>query len=176
MNLRLNVKPIATAFLSMALCTTMVLAQDTSNSSKTVKAQSDSSPGLPDLVELDPFGGISLFGQVNRGLDTKHITGGVFGGRVGINVSNYVGLELMYEHTNNNVRFLTPIAAGVARYDFGNRIHVSCVESGIPFYSRGSRIRPYVTVVSAPHNSLRPTLPSGLRVIQALTPFITRPI
>ena len=46
-------------------------------------------------VEIDPFGGVSLFGQVNRGLDTKHLTGGALGDVLESTSSKYVGLELM---------------------------------------------------------------------------------
>ena len=101
MNFRLKVKPIASALLSMAVCTAMAVAQDTSNSNNQANAKKSAPAGtaLPDLIELDPFGGISLFGQVNRGLDPKHISGGAFGGRVGANVSDHFGLELMYEYT-----------------------------------------------------------------------------
>src|SRR5690242_5131618 len=118
MRLRLKSKPITVALVSMALCASMAMAQDSSNSSK--KSSDSQAPAagnalppgcvkiippdpkekvrLPDTVEIDPFGGVSLFGQVNRGLDTKQITGGAWGLRVGANVSNYVGLELMGEY------------------------------------------------------------------------------
>jgi len=132
MNIRLKGKPIIGALASVALCASLVVAQDTSSSNSqssnqtTTQAPAAGStpPGcvkiippdpndkvrLPDTIEIDPFGGVSLFGQVNRGLDTKMITGGAFGGRVGVNVSKYVGLELMYEYMVNNVRFVTPIS------------------------------------------------------------------
>jgi outer membrane protein OmpA-like peptidoglycan-associated protein len=149
MNFRLKAKPIASALLSMAVCSTMAIAQDTGTSSNSTKTQAKSTnagPALPDLIELDPFGGISLFGQVNRGLDPKHISGGAFGGRVGANVSDHFGLELMYEYTTNNVRFLAPIAPGFPTYNFGNRIHHLALNPVFNFTPRGSRIRPYVTV------------------------------
>src|SRR6185312_2530685 len=122
MRLRLKSKPITVALVSMALCASLAMAQDSSTSSSqssTNKSSANSQtpaagnaampPGcvkiippdpkekvrLPDTVEIDPFGGVSLFGQVNRGLDTKQITGGAWGLRVGVNVSNYVGLEMM---------------------------------------------------------------------------------
>jgi opacity protein-like surface antigen/outer membrane protein OmpA-like peptidoglycan-associated protein len=148
MNFRLKVKPIASALLSMAVCTTMAVAQDTNNSNDQANAKKSASTGtaLPDLVELDPFGGISLFGRVDSGLDPKHISGGAFGGRVGANVSDHWGLELMYEYLSNNVRFLAPIAPGRPTYDFGNRIHNIALNPVFHFTRRGSRIRPYVTV------------------------------
>jgi flagellar motor protein MotB len=154
MNLRLKSRPIASALLSMALCASLAVAQDANSSS--TQAQSTTKPtsatsndtgnNLPDTIELDPFGGVSIFGQVNRGLAEKHLTGGALGGRVGVNVSKYVGLELMYQYTVNNVRFLTPTQAGLPRYDFGNRIHELAFNPVFHFTPRGSRVRPYVTV------------------------------
>jgi hypothetical protein len=101
---------------------------------------------LPDDVELDAFGGVSIFGQVNRGLDTKQVTGGAWGGRVGANVSNYVGLELMFEYMVNNEHFLTPISAGLPTYSFGNRNYLLALNPVFHFTPKGSRVRPYVTV------------------------------
>lgn len=166
MSLRLKSKPIAAAIVSMALCTTMAFAQDSSTSNQNQSATASNAaagttpPGcvkiippdpkdkvrLPDTIELDPFGGVSVFGQVNRGLDTKMVTGGAFGGRVGVNVSKYVGLELMYEYMVNNVQFITPNGPGVPTYSFGNRNHYLALNPLFYFTPKGSRIRPYVTV------------------------------
>jgi hypothetical protein len=177
MNIRLKTRPIASALLSMALCASVALAQDSSNSSSSSSTNQSSStsqangqasnpagttmpPGcvkiippdpklkvrLPDTVEIDPFGGVSLFGQVNRGLDTKHLLGPAYGARVGVNVSKYVGLELMYERTTNNLRFMTPTAPGLPRYDFANRINYLAFNPVFHFTPKGSRVRPYVTV------------------------------
>ena len=44
MNFRLKVKPIASALLSMAVCTAMAVAQDTSNSSEPSTTRSKSAP------------------------------------------------------------------------------------------------------------------------------------
>src|SRR6476646_11223753 len=172
MRLRLKTKPITVALVSMALCASMAMAQDSSTSSSqsssnqsTANSQTPAAgnampPGcvkiippdpkekvrLLDAVEIDPFGGVSLFGQVNRGLDTKQITGGAWGLRVGANVSNYVGLELMGEYMVNNERFLTPIRPGLPRYDFGNRNWYLAFNPVFHFTPKGSRVRPYVTV------------------------------
>jgi outer membrane protein W len=169
MRLRLKSKPITVALVSMALCASMAMAQDSSTSSSSQSSASSQTPAagnaamppgcvkiippdpkekvrLPDAVEIDPFGGVSLFGQVNRGLDTKQITGGAWGLRVGANVSNYVGLELMGEYMVNNVRFLTPIQPGLPRYDFGNRNWYLAFNPVFHFTPKGSRVRPYVTV------------------------------
>jgi opacity protein-like surface antigen/outer membrane protein OmpA-like peptidoglycan-associated protein len=165
MSLRLKSKPIAATFVSMAFCASMAMAQNSSTSSNQASNSQTTSaaaqqPGcvkiippdpkekvrLPDTVEIDPFGGVSIFGQVNRGLDTKQVTGGAFGGRVGVNVSNYVGLELMYEYMVNNVRFLTPISPGLPSYSFGNRNHYLALNPVFHFTPKGSRVRPYVTI------------------------------
>lgn len=154
MNLRLKPRPIASALLSMALCASLAVAQDANSNSaqapsttkQTSAASNNQGENLPDLVELDPFGGVSVFGQVNPGLAVKHLTGGALGGRVGVNVSKYIGLELMYQYTVNNVRFLTPTQPGLPRYDFGNRIHELAFNPVFHFTPRGSRVRPYVTV------------------------------
>src|SRR6476620_3257920 len=105
MRLRLKSKPITVALVSMALCASMAMAPDSSTSSSSQSSASSQTPAagnaamppgcvkiippdpkekvrLPDAVEIDPFGGVSLFGQVNRGLDTKQITGGAWGLRV----------------------------------------------------------------------------------------------
>lgn len=154
MNFRLRPRPIASALLSMALCASLAAAQDANSSSaqaqsttkKASATSSDLGANLPDTVELDPFGGVSMFGQVNRGLTMKHLTGGALGGRVGVNVSKYVGLEMMYQYTVNNVRFLTPTQPDLPLYDFGNRIHELALNPVFHFTPKGSRVRPYVTV------------------------------
>jgi outer membrane protein OmpA-like peptidoglycan-associated protein len=167
MSLRLKSKPIAAAFVSMALFASMAIAQDSSTSNQNQSsttgnqaAAGSTPPGcvkiippdpkervrLPDDIELDPFGGVSIFGQVNRGLDTKLVTGGAFGGRVGVNPSNYVGLEFMYEWMENNVKFITPNGPGVPTYSFGNRNSLYALNPLFYFTPKGSRIRPYVTV------------------------------
>ena len=88
MRLRLKSKPITVALVSMALCASMAMAQDSSTSSSSQSSASSQTPAagnaamppgcvkiippdpkekvrLPDAVEIDPFGGVSLFGQVN---------------------------------------------------------------------------------------------------------------
>jgi outer membrane protein W len=167
MSLRLKSKPITAALASMALCASIAVAQNSSSSSSQTSTNQPSTanaaaggPGcvkiippdpkekirLPDDVELDAFGGVSIFGQVNRGLDTKQVTGGAWGGRVGANVSNYVALELMFEYMVNNVHFLTPISPGLPTYSFGNRNYLLALNPVFHFTPKGSRVRPYVTV------------------------------
>ena len=77
----------------------------------------------PDLIELDPFGGVSLFGQVHQGLGEQFVTGGTAGGRVAWNMTRHFGFELSYNFMVNNVRLVTPVAPGLPTYDFGQQTH-----------------------------------------------------
>jgi opacity protein-like surface antigen len=121
-------------------------AADAQNAPKrTSQIKGDVSDELPDLVELDPFGGISLFGQINRGLGEKLINGGSAGGRVAFNMTRYLGLELSYNFSGNNVRLVQPIAPGLPSYDFGQQSHAVSLDPVFNFRPRGSRIQPYVT-------------------------------
>jgi opacity protein-like surface antigen len=143
MKTRLKSRPISSALLCAALCFgTSAVAQDTSKT-KTVSSTEDQ---YPDLVELDPFGGVSIFGQINRGLDERFITGGTIGGRVAFNVSKYVGLELGYNYMVNNVRLVTPVQPGYPSYDFSVRNHMLALNPIFNLTPRGSKFQPYVTV------------------------------
>jgi len=152
MKTRHRMKPIGRAVIGMGLCLgTALYAQDAAQTSNTggkskASASSATADQMPDIVELDPFGGVSIFGQVNRGLNTKLITGGVAGGRVAWNPSRYVGIEFAYGYSVNNVRLLTPIRPGLPSYDFGNRIHNFTLNPIFNLTPRGSRVQPYVTV------------------------------
>lgn len=117
------------------------LAQD----AQPPKAKGDVSDALPDMVELDPFGGVSLFGQINQGLGEKFIDGGTAGGRVTFNVSRWVGLELSYNFSGNNVRLVTPIAPGLPSYNFNEQSHELSLDPVFNFRPRGSRVIPYVS-------------------------------
>ncbi len=101
---------------------------------------------FPDLVELDPFGGVSLWGTVKGGLQEALVPGGTAGGRVTVNVSKYVGLELGYNFMVNNVRLLTPVGPGLASYAFGEQIHYLALNPVFNLTPRGSRFQPYLTV------------------------------
>jgi opacity protein-like surface antigen len=143
MKTRLKLRPISSALLCGALClSTSALAQNTSKT----KTDSSTEDQYPDLVELDPFGGVSIFGQVNRGLDEKFITGGTFGGRVAFNVSKYVGLELGYNYMVNNVRLVTPIKPGYPSYDFSVRNDMIALNPVFNLTPRGSKFQPYLTI------------------------------
>src|SRR5947209_4717770 len=104
MGTRLKLKPISSAVLSAALCLSATArAQDTSsapsaqNTNNTAKAGATADE-FPDLVEIDPFGGVSLYGQVNTGLGTKIVDGGVAGIRVAWNPARYIGIEGFFDY------------------------------------------------------------------------------
>lgn len=100
----------------------------------------------PDLVEIDPFGGVSIWGQLNKGLGEKLLDGGTAGVRAAVNVSRHIGIEFGYNLMVNNVRLITPIRPGLPSYDFSNHIHYFALNPVYNFTPRGSRVRPYVTV------------------------------
>ena len=105
----LKFTPISSAILSAVLCFgTGAFAQGTNNANNTKSANTTSSADEhPDIVEIDVFGGISMFGQVNRGLGTKLVDGGVAGLGVTWNASRWIGLELWGDFAQANVEFKT---------------------------------------------------------------------
>ncbi len=139
----LGVRPIGSAILCAALsfCTSLY-AQGNGNT----KNPGSTADEYPDLVELDPFGGVSLWGQADQGLNEAPAHGGTAGGRVAVNVSRYVGLELGYNFMINNIRILTPIAPGLPTYNFGDQIHYLAVNPIFNLTPRGSRVQPYLTI------------------------------
>jgi outer membrane beta-barrel protein len=143
MKTRLKLRPISSALLCAALCFgNSAFAQNTSKT----KTDSSTEDQYPDMVELDPFGGVSIFGQVNRGLDEKFITGGTLGGRVAYNFSKYIGLELGYNYMVNNVRLVTPVQPGFPSYDFSVRNHMLALNPIFNLTPRGSKFQPYLTI------------------------------
>ncbi len=100
----------------------------------------------PDIIELDAFGGVSMFGEVKGGLGEKLLTGGIAGGRATWNFSEHLGLELSYNFMVNNVRLVTPIAPGLPSYNFGQQIYYPALNLIYNFTRRGSRFQPYVTI------------------------------
>ncbi len=118
--------------------------QDNQKPTGGVTAQS--ADAYPDIIELDVFGGVSMFGQVQAGLGEKLITGGDIGGRAAWNFSRHLGAEVSYSFLVNNVRLVTPIAAGLPSYNFGDQIHYPALNLVYNITPRGSRFQPYVTV------------------------------
>jgi opacity protein-like surface antigen len=122
----------------------IAFGQDTTQSNSTAKTVPPEE--YPDLIEIDPFGGVSIWGQVNKGLGEKLITGGTAGARVAVNVSSHLGIEFSYNFSVNNVRLVTPIRPGLPSYNFGNQIHEYSLNPVYNITPRGSRVQPYVTV------------------------------
>jgi outer membrane protein OmpA-like peptidoglycan-associated protein len=155
---RLKMRPIS-ALLCASLCLgTAALAQDATNAPKKVATSSSGEDQYPDLVEIDPFGGISIYGQVNQGLTTHLVDGGVGGLRIAVNPTKYVGLELWADYAQANVEFKTsagPYPAGIAGavagspippYSFGSRNFLFGLNPVFNLRPRGSKVIPYLTV------------------------------
>jgi len=146
MNCGLALRQARSLVLGTALACVSLYAQGTNKPSNSVTSTDE----YPDMVELDPFGGCSIFGSVNSGLGEKLIDGGTAGGRVAYNFSKYVGLEVGYNFMVDNVRLVTPIKPGLPSYDFGNQIQYVALNPVFNFTPRGSRVQPYVTVGVGP--------------------------
>jgi outer membrane protein OmpA-like peptidoglycan-associated protein len=142
--------------LCLTLCSgTAVFGQDANTTKSTVKA-ADGEDQYPDLWEVDPFGGIQVYKQVNRGLDTKMTNGGVVGGRITYNPYKYLGLELWMDYSVANVTFAQsngtipaglPGAGGpIPPYSFGARNWTFGFNPVWNLRPRGSKFQPYLTV------------------------------
>ena len=154
---RLKVEPIGSAILGAALCfSTLAFAQD-SNTTKPAPKAANTASGqdqYPDLVEIDPFGGISIYGQVNRGLSTKLANGGVGGIRIAYNPAAHFGIELWGDYANAPVRFVSsagnyPAGLGtgpIPPYSFGAHNFVFGLNPVLNLTPRGSKVQPYLTV------------------------------
>ncbi len=154
---RLRARPISSTILCLTvLCVGgVVFAQDASTP-KTPAKMANGQDQYPDLWELDPFGGIQVYGQVNRGLDTKMANGGVWGGRVAYNPYEYLGLELWMDYSVANVNFglsngtipvgLAGAGGPVPPYAFGARNWTFGFNPVWNLRPRGSKVQPYVTV------------------------------
>jgi opacity protein-like surface antigen/outer membrane protein OmpA-like peptidoglycan-associated protein len=151
---RLRFKPTGSVLLCAVLCLgTAAFAQDaSSNTANTAPKVSQSGEDqYPDLVEIDPFGGISLYGQVNRGLTTHLVDGGVGGLRIAVNPAKYFGIELWADYAAANVEFRS--SAGnfpgttnpIPAYSFGSRNLLFGLNPVFNFTPRGSRVQPYIT-------------------------------
>jgi outer membrane protein OmpA-like peptidoglycan-associated protein len=146
MKTRLRVRPISSAILATALCFgTAAYAQDASKTNNN-KAKTSSGDEYPDIIEIDVFGGVSVYGQVMRGLDTKLVDGGVVGLGVTWNATRRVGLELWGDWNQANVEFKTPSAPGLPTYSFGSRSYFLGGDLVFNLKPRGSRVVPYLEV------------------------------
>ncbi|HEY7211006.1 MAG TPA: PKD domain-containing protein [Bryobacteraceae bacterium] len=167
MKSRLSFKPIGSGILCVSLCLgALAYAQDasqnTTNQSTTnaPKAASTAASGqdqYPDLIEIDPFGGVSTWGQVQRGLTTKLVNGGVGGLRLAYNPSAYLGIELWGAFDQANVNFKqssgfyptlegTPSTNPLPTYSFGARNYFFGLNPILNLKPRGSKFQPYLTV------------------------------
>ncbi len=128
-----------------------LLGQDAGTTTKPVNVATAAMPEKhPDLVEIDPFGGVSAWAQLGTGLGQKLVNGGTAGARVAVNISRHIGLELGYNFNVNNVRYPVPIAAGRPTYSFGNQIHYWAFNPVVNLTPRGSTVQPYLTIGVGP--------------------------
>jgi outer membrane protein OmpA-like peptidoglycan-associated protein/opacity protein-like surface antigen len=127
---------------------TAAYAQDASQTNQTNQKTAKTSTGdeYPDIIELTVFGGVSLYGAVVRGLDTKLVDGGLVGGAVTWNASRRVGLELWGDYDVANVEFKSPSAPGLPTYSFGSRNWFIGGDLIFNLKPRGSRVVPYLMV------------------------------
>jgi opacity protein-like surface antigen len=173
MKVRLHFRPVGLLLLGSAFCfSTVAFAQNatqdtngsannqTNNTASANPPKAVSASGqdeYPDIVEIDPFGGISTYGAVMRGLDTKLVDGGLGGLRIDFNPTRHLGLELWGDFDQANVEFrsssgLYPAASGVLAgtplptYSFGARNIFFGLNPIFNLRPRGSKVQPYLTV------------------------------
>src|SRR5581483_208024 len=167
---RLIFRPLGSAVLCGALCfVTGAFAQNAADAQNANPAptahNANTTPSgedeYPDLVELDPFGGISIYGEVVAGLGEKLVDGGVAGIRFDVNPSKYIGWELWADFAQANVEFKVPSGvyppgstyppngpAGsvLPTYSFGSRNYLFGLNPVFNLRPRGSKVIPYLTV------------------------------
>jgi outer membrane protein OmpA-like peptidoglycan-associated protein/outer membrane protein W len=164
MKSRLSFKPIGSGILCISLCAgALAYAQDTNNNQNTAgqtaanaaKAAKPTASGqdqYPDLIEIDPFGGVTTWGQVQRGLTTKLVNGGAAGLRLAYNPSAWLGIELWGAYDTANVEFRTPsgfypgTTNPLPTYSFGARNYFFGLNPIFNLKPRGSKFQPYLTV------------------------------
>jgi len=154
MGTRLRFKPMSSAVLSVALCLgTGAYAQDTNTANSAQQAgKHEAKTGgatadeYPDLVEIDPFGGVSIYGQLNQGLAFRLADGGVAGLRVAYNPASHLGIEIWGDFAQANGEFKQASAPGLPAYSFGSRNYAYGLNPIFNFRPRGSKVQPYVTV------------------------------
>ncbi len=159
MDTRLINRPLSSAILCAALTfTSLAYAQDSTTTTTTKTTSSGGGEdAMPDLVEIDPFGGVSTWGQVNRGLTTHLVTGGIGGIRVAVNPTKYFGIEGFVEYSEANVEFRTPNGNGfypgtnnpLPTYAFDAHNYTFGLGPVFNLRPRGSRVQPYLTAGAA---------------------------
>ncbi|MBV9036740.1 MAG: outer membrane beta-barrel protein [Acidobacteriaceae bacterium] len=160
METRLIFRPLSSAVLCGVLaCSLAAWAQNntqatgnqTGNQTRTTSSGGGGEDAMPDLVEIDPFGGVSTFGQVNRGLTTHLVTGGIGGIRGAVNPSKHIGIEGFYEFSQANVEFRNSsgfypgTTNPLPTYSFGARNYTFGLGPVYNLTPRGSRVQPYLT-------------------------------
>jgi outer membrane protein OmpA-like peptidoglycan-associated protein len=160
---RLIFRPLNIAAVFVGMCLgTLAFAQagNPANPNQSTNPKPAASGGgedeYPDIIELDPFGGVQTNGQVMRGLTTKLVDGGVAGVRVAYNPTKYLGLELWADYAQANVEFklstgVYPPGFGAApgsplpTYSFGSRNFYFGLNPVVNLKPRGSKLQPYLT-------------------------------
>ncbi len=105
----------------------------------------------PDILELDAFGGLSLFGKVSQtGFREKLVNGGTAGARAAFNFSRHFSMEANYNFAVNNARLTVPGNFTGFAENFGNQIQAFSLNPVYNFTRRGSRLQPYVTLGVGP--------------------------
>ncbi len=136
-------KPVSSALLCTALCLgTAAFAQDTPKAAKVAATAGDE---YPDLFEIDPFGGVNIFGQLNTGLTLHTGKGGLGGVRIAYNPTPHFGLEVWADYVNAPMSFLASNVPGYGPYSFASHNWVLGLDPVFNILPRGSRIQPYVT-------------------------------
>jgi opacity protein-like surface antigen len=158
MKTRLFSKPISSAALVAALCFSSVAYAQGTNTNTPKAASGDTQDQYPDLVEIDPFGGISTWGQVMRGLDTKLHDDWLAGGRIAFNPSRWFGIELWMDYDRANVSFRLPSNGGIypatspyagaviPTYSFQAANWMWGLDPIVNLKPRGSKFQPYLEV------------------------------
>lgn len=148
---RLKIRPFRSTIMCAALClATAAFGQNNTNTTK--PASAGAGDEYPDLVEIDPFGGISTWGLVTPGLGEKLVDGGVGGLRIAVNPNRWLGLELWADFDQANVEFrlssgVNPATgAPLPTYSFGARNYMFGLNPVFNLRPRGSKVQPYLTV------------------------------
>jgi outer membrane protein OmpA-like peptidoglycan-associated protein len=166
MTSRPRFKPTSLIAIGAMCLGTSVFAQDVAGTAQNAAGQAASTTTntvkkvfsgstldeYPDLIEIDPFGGVSTWGQVQRGLTTKLVNGGLGGLRLAYNPSAYLGIELWAEYDVANVEFKQSsgfypgTTNPLPTYSFGSRNYIFGLNPVINLKPRGSKVQPYLTV------------------------------
>jgi outer membrane protein OmpA-like peptidoglycan-associated protein len=157
MDTRLRIRPLKSVILCGALAISSVaFAQDAGTTKKAATTSGGGEDQYPDIVEIDPFGGVSTWGQVNKGLTTHLVTGGIAGIRAAVNPAKHFGIEGFFEFSQANVEFRSSTGAypagngaltgrPIPAYSFGSRNYTFGLGPVFNLTPRGSRVQPYLT-------------------------------